>query len=69
MINIIDVAERMRMVRLAKNERSKKYYDEKTKQKLIDCDVCSCKVNPYYYQEHLETKRHKKWSEIKNKHE
>lgn len=67
MVNVTDKETRENTLRLVKNERSKKFYEEKTKQNLMTCDICSCQVSKYYYSQHVQTKRHKKWEETRKK--
>jgi len=69
MVQITDSTEREAMKRIAKNERNKTYYQRMTdaSENKVQCPTCCCAVNKYYMKQHLLTKRHLKWMELKNK--
>ena len=58
--------QRDEILKVSRTERNKAYY-EKLKQNKKTCEACCCEVIGSYWDKHLETKRHKKYAEIKAK--
>lgn len=61
---IVDTEKREVIKRLAKKVRNDEYYTKNKEDNKIDCVVCACKVNKYYFEKHEQTKRHKKWADL-----
>ena len=60
------IKQREEILKVSRTARNKTYY-EKVKQNKKVCDVCCCEVIGSYWQKHLATARHHKFSEIKAK--
>jgi hypothetical protein len=61
---ITDKEKRNALMKENAKEHRRKYYESHIKTHKLECDVCKCMVNKYYFQEHIKTKRHQKYKEI-----